>query len=52
LLESAEAFEANNRIEQADLWSVFAQNEPARAFVALVDAQNRELFPSRAGGLS
>jgi hypothetical protein len=47
LLESAEAFEANNnRIEQADLWSAFAQNEPARAFVALVDAQNRGQFPS------
>jgi hypothetical protein len=46
LLESAEAFEANNRIEQADLWSAFAENEPARAFVALVDAQNRGQFPS------
>jgi hypothetical protein len=46
LLESAEAFEADNRIEQADLWSAFAENEPARAFVALVDAQNRGQFPS------
>jgi SIR2-like domain len=46
LLESAEAFEADNRIEQADLWSAFAENKPARAFVALVDAQNRGQFPS------
>jgi hypothetical protein len=47
-LESAEAFEANNRIEQADLWSAFAQNEPARALVALVDAQS-SLMPRTEG---
>jgi hypothetical protein len=41
LLESADAFEVKDRIDQADLWSAFAQNEPARAFGALVDAQNR-----------
>jgi hypothetical protein len=46
LLESAEAFEVNDRIEQADLWPAFAQNEPARAFAALVDAQNKGQFPS------
>jgi NAD-dependent SIR2 family protein deacetylase len=46
LLESAELFEINDRIEQADLWSAFVQNEPARAFAALVDAQNKGEFPS------
>jgi SIR2-like domain len=46
LLESGEAFEANDRIEQADLWSAFAQNEPVRAFAALVNAQNKGQFPS------
>ncbi|MER8905208.1 SIR2 family protein [Mesorhizobium sp. M0772] len=46
LLESAEAFETNNRIEQADLWSVFARNEPVRAFAALRDAQAKGQFPS------
>ena len=45
LLESAEAFENANRIEQADLWDVFARNEPARAFAALGDAQAKGYFP-------
>jgi hypothetical protein len=46
LLESAELFEVNDRIEQGDLWLAFVQNEPARAFAALIDAQNKGQFPS------
>ena len=32
LLETAAAFQKTNRIEQADLWAVFARSEPTRAF--------------------
>ena len=46
LLESAEAFESSNRIEQADLWTVFARNEPRRAFSALYSAHENRAFPS------
>nr|WP_237684442.1 SIR2 family protein [Pseudaminobacter soli] len=46
LLERAEAFETNSRLEQADLWRVFAKSEPARAFAALVDAQAKGQFPA------
>jgi hypothetical protein len=46
LLDSAEEFETANHIEQADLWRVFARNEPVRAFAALQDAQAKGQFPS------
>lgn len=44
LLESTEAFENDNRIEQGDLWVVFVRNEPSRAFVALRDALRKGQF--------
>ncbi|MBC9033012.1 SIR2 family protein [Sphingomonas sp. JC676] len=44
LLESTEAFEAGNRIEQADLWRVFVRSEPVRAFAALQNAQAKGEF--------
>jgi len=45
LLETAAAFQETNRIEQADLWTVFARSEPLRAFAALSDALENGEFP-------
>lgn len=44
LLRSAEAFEESNRIEQGDLWTVFAKSEPLRAYAALKDANEKGEF--------
>lgn len=47
LLASAEEFETNNHIEQADLWRVFSKSEPVRAFAALANARDNDQFPAR-----
>lgn len=44
LLETANVIEADNRIEQGDLWAVFVDSEPARAFAALLNAQSKGDF--------
>jgi|GEM_PF-1265759 len=45
LLETVAAFQETNRIEQADLWTVFARSEPMRAFAALSEALRNGQFP-------
>jgi len=44
LLETAVALQEAHRIEQADLWTVFARSEPVRAFAALSHAVENGQF--------